>query len=292
MVIRTLGVEYPTSYLPERHIYAMTNGSRRSYPGGKGCVGVYQKIINCMPPHETYIEPFLGGGSVLLKKKPAQRNFGIDLDNDVVRRWRVSNPEVEVIHGDALQILGAWPWCDKDRDGTLVYCDPPYIKDTRLSKRRIYHHDLPSIEDHKKLLHTLKTLPCMVMVSGYSSPLYDSMIGHWRRMDFRTKNRAGRPTIETIWMNFSPPFGLHDYQYLGHGFRDRERIKRKRERWMSRLLQMPRLERDALITTIKELTNTDASKQELADWRTPKRTISRKANYHADRISDTRRENE
>jgi len=31
------------------------------YAGGKGRDGVYQAIINQMPPHGVYIEPFLGG---------------------------------------------------------------------------------------------------------------------------------------------------------------------------------------------------------------------------------------
>jgi site-specific DNA-adenine methylase len=32
------------------------------YPGGKGGAGVYQTIINNIPPHDTYIETHLGGG--------------------------------------------------------------------------------------------------------------------------------------------------------------------------------------------------------------------------------------
>lgn len=31
-----------------------------TYPGGKG--NAYHKIINLIPPHEVYIEPFLGRG--------------------------------------------------------------------------------------------------------------------------------------------------------------------------------------------------------------------------------------
>ena len=30
------------------------------YPGGKGGAGVYQTIINGMPRHEVYVEPFFG----------------------------------------------------------------------------------------------------------------------------------------------------------------------------------------------------------------------------------------
>jgi hypothetical protein len=31
------------------------------YPGGKGGDGVFQTIINRMPPHRVYAEPFLAG---------------------------------------------------------------------------------------------------------------------------------------------------------------------------------------------------------------------------------------
>jgi DNA adenine methylase len=50
-----------------------------TYPGGKNGAGVYQKIINLMPPHDVYIEPFLGGGAVMRLKRPAKLNIGIDL---------------------------------------------------------------------------------------------------------------------------------------------------------------------------------------------------------------------
>ncbi len=49
-----------------------------SYPGGKG--KCYQRLINLMPPHETYIESHLGGGAVLRNKRPAKANIGIDAD--------------------------------------------------------------------------------------------------------------------------------------------------------------------------------------------------------------------
>jgi hypothetical protein len=54
------------------------------YPGGKNGCGTWQKIINLMPPHEVYIEPFLGSGAVLRRKRPARLNVGIDLDARMV----------------------------------------------------------------------------------------------------------------------------------------------------------------------------------------------------------------
>lgn len=50
-----------------------------SYFGGKSGAGVFQTLINLMPPHEVYIEPFLGGGAVMRLKRPAPLNVGIDL---------------------------------------------------------------------------------------------------------------------------------------------------------------------------------------------------------------------
>ena len=45
-----------------------------TYPGGKNGAGEYQRIINHMPPHKTYIEAFLGSGAVMRHKRLAQRN--------------------------------------------------------------------------------------------------------------------------------------------------------------------------------------------------------------------------
>jgi len=35
-----------------------------SYPGGKNGQGVYQRIISLIPPHDVYVEPFVGGEQV------------------------------------------------------------------------------------------------------------------------------------------------------------------------------------------------------------------------------------
>jgi|GEM_PF-3694982 len=50
------------------------------YPGGKNAPGVYHRIINLMPPHETYIEPFAGSFAIGRLKRPASLNIAIDLD--------------------------------------------------------------------------------------------------------------------------------------------------------------------------------------------------------------------
>jgi hypothetical protein len=57
---------------------------------------------------------------------------------------------------------------------------------------------------------------------------------------------------EWLWCNFPEPIALHDYRYLGIGFRKRERIKHKKQRWTARLHSLPMLERQALLAAIDE----------------------------------------
>lgn len=227
---------------------------RASYPGGKNGAGVYQNIISLMPPHETYIEAFLGGGAIMRLKRPAARNIGIDLDAAAVNAFPSDAvPRLKLIEGDALSILRAWRFEGDSYRHTLAYIDPPYLMSTRRQHRPLYRCELSSEADHVRLLEILMNLPCMVMLSGYHSKLYDRALSHWRREEFYTSDRGGNRRLEVVWMNFAEPLELHDYRYLGRGFRERERIKRKRLRWRARLERMPSLERHALMATIDEL---------------------------------------
>lgn len=80
------------------------------YPGGKGGAGVYQTIINNIPPHDTYIETHLGGGNILERKRPAARSVGIDVDPEVIEVWQqLDVPGLELHHGDAVAWLEGKP---------------------------------------------------------------------------------------------------------------------------------------------------------------------------------------
>jgi DNA adenine methylase len=48
----------------------------------------------------------------------------------------------------------------------LVYCDPPYLFETR-SSGPLYSVEFGELDQHRALLDILTALPCMVMVSGY-----------------------------------------------------------------------------------------------------------------------------
>ena len=260
------------------------------YPGGKNAAGVYQKIINLMPPHQVYIEPFLGGGAIMRLKRPAKKNVGLDLDLAII--WRRSLETAQEMVDTAAEIGDGGSSHAENADGRpapetalrsapskaasadvcnfhfecqdgikflaghcfngseLVYCDPPYLLSTR-GNRRIYRYELTDSQ-HRRLLNTIKKLPCMVMISGYWSEMYAEALKGWNSISFEAMTRGGHTATEWLWYNFPEPVALHDYRFLGKNFRERERIKRKKLRWVNRLERMPLLERRALLSAIAD----------------------------------------
>jgi site-specific DNA-adenine methylase len=224
-----------------------------SYPGGKNGSGVYQAIINQMPPHAVYIEPFLGAGAIMRLKRPASCSIGIDIDADVLTRWTGAEiPGLQIIGADALHWLASTTFTSD----TLVYLDPPYLRHVRSCQRRIYRCEFDQVYQHEHLLQLILTLPCMVAISGYYSPLYANLLHNWRSIQYTAQTRSGRPVQEWLWMNYPQPVELHDYRFLGKNFRERERITRKRKRWIERLKRMPETERYSLLSALEYFRST------------------------------------
>jgi len=237
-------------------------GSRKwpGYAGGKAGAGVYQQIINLMPPHGTYFEAFLGAGAIMRFKRPAAFNVGIEIDRTTCQLWnRCDIPNFELHRGDAVSYLrhlaaelreaqNVRPEFGRDY---LVYADPPYLMEVRSDKKPIYKHEFSSEDQHRELLAVLCDLPCLVMLSGYENDLYDRELSKWRKTSFTGISRGG-PRTETVWMNFPAPAELHDYRYLGRNKRERENIKRQKQRWIAKLERMPNQKRYAMLSAIED----------------------------------------
>lgn len=244
-----------------------------TYPGGKG--GCFRQIINRMPPHRVYIETHLGGGSVLLNKRPAEYSIGIDVDGEVIASWRHRQNQravmtaptasdsgaaagLQLVCADSTSFLSSYDW----QGDELVYADPPYVMSARATPRRYYRHEYTDA-DHRRLLDVLLGLPCAVMVSGYRSALYDQALAGWRREDFTSSTRRGR-AVESVWMNYEPAT-LHDYRHLGGDYRERERIKRKLARWRARFASLPPSEREAMLRALLEAVPSDVAVRAFTD---------------------------
>ena len=226
------------------------------YPGGKGGAGVFQTIINLIPPHRIYIEAFAGGANIYERKSPAVSSFLIERDpaQAAVLRSTIAaagDDRATVINDDAISRLKYWPWGGDE----FVYLDPPYVLSTR-TKKSIYAHEMTDVQ-HCELLEVLKMLSdrgVRFMLSGYRNAMYDGVAGKegWRRVDFQAMTRGGVRT-ESVWMNYKAPAVIADYAYVGRDFRERERIKRKTARWIRRLEQLPAMERASLFSAMRDL---------------------------------------
>jgi DNA adenine methylase len=157
---------------------------------------------------------------------------------------------VEKVHGCAHRFLAEYPFTGRE----LLYCDPPYLLDTRTSGRR-YRYDYEE-QDHLDLLALLKAVPGAVILSGYPSALYDEQLAEWRTLELQVMNQAGVRT-EKLWFNFIPN-RLHWARYAGKNFTERQRIKRKAESWASRYQAMPRAERLAVLAGLMAVEAEDA----------------------------------
>lgn len=214
------------------------------YDGGKGSAGVVQRLINSIPPHETYIEAFAGSAALFRAKAPAVSSILIERDPQQVKvlRSKLTRPDLTVLEGDALEIL---PSILASLASPFLYLDPPYLHSTRRD-RAIYRCELSDAQ-HEKLLELLASIKTPWILSGYRSGMYDDAAARhgWRSIDYTCQTRRG-PVIETMWLNYEPK-ELHQYDFLGDGFRERERIKRKVNRWVKRLCALPAFEQKAIL---------------------------------------------
>lgn len=212
-----------------------------AYFGSKATSGLCQAIIALMPPHSTYIETHLGGGAIMKRKPPAQKNIGIDLDSKALSEFSCDYP-VDLIHQNAHEFLSRYNYTGHE----FIYCDPPYLLATRSSKRR-YRYDYTD-GDHIKLLEILDSLPCKVILSGYPSDLYNEMLPTWSTKTIQVMNQAGVRT-EKIWYNYdiSQPFWS---SYAGKNFTDRQRVKRKAQRWAKNYKSLPKAEQLTILSAI------------------------------------------
>ena len=155
------------------------------------------------------------------------------------------------IVGDALEQLSSLkPQID---DRWLIYCDPPYLRSTRSHQLNYFRHEFADETQHRDLLSLLVTLPALVMISGYQNDLYDDVLHGWRKLLIPTVKRNGERSTEVVWMNFQEPITFHDTRYLGKNFRERERLKRKKQRWLHRLSTMNTLDKAVLLDAINDM---------------------------------------
>ncbi len=241
---------------PKRASTARKKIDTNNYPGAKGGSGVIQKIINQVPKGTvTIIDGCIGSGTFLKNILPAQLNIGIDIDENVINylnanRGKEKLQHVELVQYDIIKYLKSLKGKRLDNESTFIYLDPPYPKSARRGQRDLYNFEMSDM-DHVSLLSAITELKCRIAISTYENDLYKEHLKRWRLVKFNTTHRQGVAT-EFLYLNYAEPKQLHDTRYVGNNFRERERIKRKAQRWVKNLKNMPPLEQQFVIDLMRK----------------------------------------
>lgn len=268
----------------------MTISPPFAYYGGKTRLAA--KLVELLPSHEHYVEPFAGSLAVLLAKRPSRMETVNDLDGLLMTFWRVLRDKPEQLaracaltpHARAeysaardadLEDLDdverarlVWVQIAQGRGGTLrrstgwrsyvnpgeastgmpgylnayvdrmarvaerlhhvslecrpaleiikqygqhpgccLYADPPYLGSTRSAPGggNGYRVDMPDEADHIEMLQALTACRAAVVLSGYPSHLYDTVLAGWDRIEIPHMTGQGngdnQARTEVIWSN-------------------------------------------------------------------------------------------
>lgn len=263
-----------------------------NYPGAKW--GMAQKIVSLMPPHRSYLEPFLGSGAVLFNKPKSAIETVNDIDGEIVNFFKVLREQpdrlseairltpysrdvfddahenrgtddfdkayrfairsrmghgfktyektgfkIDVYARERSYCVNAWnkmpeqiaeaamrlkgvqienrPALDLikkfNHDNVLIYCDPPYLLNTRGGKQ--YRCEMNE-QDHLELLASLADHKGYVILSGYPSEMYDRELRGWNKITKKSYNQNSDPRTEVLWCNFmcSQRYLIKDYIYI------------------------------------------------------------------------------
>lgn len=144
------------------------NRSLVKYHGGKWVLAPW--IISQFPSHRIYVEPFGGGGSVLLRKPRSRSEIYNDLDGEIVNLFRVVRDR-----GPELQ--------------RAIHLTPFARVEFEVS----YEPTGNAVEQARRTL-----VRCMM---GFGTN------GHNRRTGFRPIGRLSRLSPARDWMNYPDKFG-------------------------------------------------------------------------------------
>lgn len=101
---------------------------------------------------------------------------------------------VQIEHRPAVNLIERFNF-----ENVLIYCDPPYMLNTRHGKQYAYEM---TDADHEELLFLLNRHRGPVILSGYHSELYDRELRNWKMLELEAYSQVGSKKTEVLWMNF------------------------------------------------------------------------------------------
>ena len=222
-----------------------------TYYGGQNGSGHYQILINHVPVHDIHIEGFLGMSGIFknMSMPAGVRRYGFDLDKEVVDWWNKCQDPGDTsiyVHSDyaaAGIVLSMLPANAR----IFIHFDPPYRK-TRSPLK--YKHKPTGDNWYMDMLDFIalnRGENIYWMVSHWKDDLFDQLFKFgFHHVPFKTISRAG--LIDNgIYVNYDiTQLELACFDYVGSGYTDRQRIKRKVGRMAKKVMSMSAGERGLL----------------------------------------------
>jgi DNA adenine methylase len=172
--------------------------------------------------HEYGSDPVAGAVAFFINCRQSRQALGKDFlthakgrvrrgMNDHASAWLSAVEGLPAVHARLMRVVVEnRPAVDviraHDSEGTLFYCDPPYLHETRTARTAYGDFEMTETE-HRELLAVLRGCKGKVMLSGYPSRLYNETLIDWARHEFDIANHAAggakkdRET-EVVWCNF------------------------------------------------------------------------------------------
>ncbi len=236
----------------------------KRYSGGKGGSGVYQALINLIPPVDTFISACVGNGGVERHLKLPSHTILNDINPDVYAGW-LKTIKIPYYKGkritpfnlhykDLVDMLGL---CDvkaeHQQKSVLIYFDIPYLLDSRNSGRKMYDYEF-TYDDHVEFLRLVNKLQCLVLINHPSHIIYENSLSSaagWHVTPFESVTSAGTKFKDNAWHNYpAPDTVLQDYRYLGTDYRQRELIKKRLNSLQRKFNGLSKLEQAALLQSL------------------------------------------
>ena len=130
--------------------------------------------------------------------------FKVALDGQHSRAW-ASFPDalrriIDRLAGVTIENMDAKKVITRfDSRDTLFFIDPPYLAETR-SSRRVYQHEMTNAQ-HEQLAQVLQSVSGMVVLAGYPSPLYDALYPDWTQVTRKNRTCVNGERTESLWLS-------------------------------------------------------------------------------------------
>lgn len=215
------------------------------YPGQKKINGVFQAIINEIPKCTDFYEVFCGSAQlskIIMSICPDIKIHLNDLDSAVIDKYSFPSAVCTNLH--SLELLSVIE--KNDYEGSIMFIDPPYQHCSRIGNEKLYTFEM-SDQDHIDFFNYVSSSKIKMIIIHPKNCIYDKLINlGWRYKEIKIRYH-NKTSIERIYCNYAVPVELMTYKYIGINFTDRQRIKRKCERFSKKLQLLPVIEREAII---------------------------------------------